>query len=104
DGYIEFKRRSIRGILHQGWKDSDESMGGSVGARPTHPVALVEVQGYYYAAKVALAEALRRYGTAEHKHLAQRLESEAARLKANFNRDFWWEEEGFFVQALNAYK
>jgi glycogen debranching enzyme len=104
DGYIEFKRRSQRGILHQGWKDSDESMGGYTGPFPVQPVALVEVQGYYYAAKAALAEALRRYGNAEQVQLAVRLEKEAANLKAQFNRDYWWEEEGFFYQALDADK
>lgn len=104
DGYIEFIRRSPRGILHQGWKDSDESMGGAIGPRPSQPVALVEVQGYYYAALVGLAEALYRYGDEAQKELAGQLESRAAQLKANFNRDFWWEEEGFLVQALDSQK
>jgi glycogen debranching enzyme len=105
DGYIEFERRSTkRGILHQGWKDSDESMGGVLGARPVPPIALVEVQGYYYAAKVALAEVIRQFGSEAQQALADELEKEAQRLKARFNRDFWWEEEGFFAQALDGNK
>jgi glycogen debranching enzyme len=104
DGYIEFSRRSKRGILHQGWKDSDESMGGSIGPRPSLPIALVEVQGYYYAALVAVAETLRHFGDTSQKELATQLEARAARLKANFNRDFWWPEEGFFAQALDGQK
>ncbi len=102
DGYIKFKRRSKRGILHQGWKDSDESMGGVIGPRPSLPLALVEVQGYYYAALIALAETLRHFGDARQLELATRLEAKAAQLKINFNRDFWWEEEGFFAQALDG--
>ena len=104
DGYIEFKVRSPRGILHQGWKDSDESIGGTLGPRPTQPLALTEVQGYYYAALTGLARILRRYGNTEQHELASRLDSQAATLKEQFNRDFWWEEEGIFVQALDAQK
>ncbi len=104
DGYIEFKRRSRRGILHQGWKDSDESMGGSLGPRPSLPIALVEVQGYYYAALVGLAETLHQYGNPGQFELAEKLEARAARLKENFNRDFWWPEEKFFAQALDGQK
>jgi glycogen debranching enzyme len=96
--------RSPRGILHQGWKDSDESIGGTMGPRPSQPLALIEVQGYYYAALTGLARTLRRYGHAEQRELANRLDSQATRLKEQFNRDFWWEEEGFFVQALDAQK
>jgi glycogen debranching enzyme len=102
DGYIKFKRRSPKGILHQGWKDSDESMGGYAGPYPPQPLALVEVQGYYYAALISLSEALLRFGDPSHHKLAEELQTRAARLKDQFNRDFWWEEEGFFVQALDA--
>ncbi len=103
-GYITFSRRSGRGILHQGWKDSDESMGGADGPRPRPPLALVEVQGYYYAAQVALAQALRRWAGPEEVGRAADLEERAATLKLNFNRDFWWPEEGFLVQALDGDK
>lgn len=104
DGYIEFNRRSERGILHQGWKDSDESMGGSLGPHPEGPLALVEVQGYYYAALVATARVLRRFGNTAQQTLAGTLDSQAARLKEAFNRDFWWPEEKFFAQALDGHK
>jgi glycogen debranching enzyme len=104
DGYIEFKRRSRRGILHQGWKDSDESMGGDLGPRPAQPLALVEVQGYWYAALEGLAETLRVYGSGEQFALAEQLQRKAAALKEQFNRDFWWPEEGFYAQALDANK
>lgn len=104
DGYIEFRRRSRKGILHQGWKDSDESMGGDLGPRPVQPVALVEVQGYWYAAMLGLAAVLRHYGSGGQLLTATRLEAKAAALKAHFNRDFWWPEEGYYAQALDADK
>ena len=101
-GYIKYRRRSERGILHQGWKDSDESMGGFSGVRPPQPIALVEVQGYWYDAQIKLAAILRRFGDQEQQVLATRLETEAAQLKQNFNRDFWWAEETFYYQAIDA--
>jgi glycogen debranching enzyme len=104
DGYIKFSRRSERGILHQGWKDSDESMGGTAGPRPFMPIALVEVQGYYYAALVSLSISLKHYGDNKQRDLATQLEARAAKLKENFNRDFWWEEVGFFAQAIDGQK
>ncbi len=108
DGYIEYKTRSTRGIRNQGWKDSDESLGGTVGPRPAPPIALVEVQGYYYAALLGVAETLKRYGGAVDEQakggLVARLEDQAAHLKEQFNRDFWWEEEGFYVHALDGSK
>jgi glycogen debranching enzyme len=66
------------------------------------------VQGYYYAALLGVAETLEQYGGAIHEQanggLAARLQNQAARLKEQFNRDFWWEEEGFYVHALDGSK
>lgn len=104
DGFIEFDRRSERGILHQGWKDSDESMGGALGPHPVGPIALVEVQGYYYAALTSVARVLRRFGDATQQALAESLDAQAARLKTAFNQKFWWPEENFFAQALDGRK
>jgi glycogen debranching enzyme len=104
DGFIEFNRRSERGILHQGWKDSDESMGGTLGPHPEGPIALVEVQGYYYAALTEIAKVLRQFGGPERQGLAQDLETRAARLKEKFNQDFWWPEANFYAQALDGQK
>jgi glycogen debranching enzyme len=108
DGYIEFSARSNRGIRHQGWKDSDESLGGVVGPRPKPPIALVEVQGYYYAALTGVAEVLRRYGgrVAEQAKgaLSDKLIKQALALKTQFNRDFWSDATGFYVHALDGSK
>ena len=108
DGYVEFSTRSDRGIRHQGWKDSDESLGGTIGPRPKPPIALVEVQGYYYAALTGVAEALRCYGSGVEEQtkggLAGKLEKQAAGLKAQFNRDYWSEATGFYVHALDGSK
>jgi glycogen debranching enzyme len=57
DGLVRYERRNPRGLAHQGWRDHDL---GAVGIAP--PVALVEVQGYWYAAERAAARLERASG------------------------------------------
>jgi glycogen debranching enzyme len=71
------------------------------GSRAEQPIALVEVQGYVYQAKVGMAGLLRRRGEGA---LADRLEREAEALKERFNRDFWMEDEQFYALALDRHK
>ena len=56
------------------------------------PIWLVEVQGYVYLAKVALANLYDRAGESER---ATQLRDQAEGLRARFNRDFWVEERQF---------
>ena len=49
DGFIDYKRHSTVGLVSQAWKDSDE-LGDIV-----EPVAVVEAQGYAYAAWQAVS-------------------------------------------------
>src|SRR5690606_29748414 len=65
------------------------------------PIALCEVQGYVYAAKLAAAGLARLVGAHAR---AQALEAEARALKERFNRAFWSEELGTFVLALDGEK
>jgi glycogen debranching enzyme len=85
-GYLEYEKRSPRGLVNQGWKDSREAVIYSDGTLAKPPIALVEVQGYVYAAKKKLAPLFAALG--DHA-LASRLRQEAASLKRRFNRDFW---------------
>ena len=64
------------------------------------PRACCEIQGYAYDAKVRCARLARRSGTTP--ALAARLESEAARLKERFNRDFWMPERECFALAIDG--
>ena len=50
DGFVDYRRRDPRGLANQGWKDSWDGITRSDGTLPTAPLALVEVQGYAYAA------------------------------------------------------
>ena len=55
DGFVEYERQSADGLLHQGWKDSDDALFHADGSPARGSVALCEVQGYVYAARRAAA-------------------------------------------------
>jgi glycogen debranching enzyme len=101
DGYVEYIAHHGGGVINQGWKDSAESVQYDDGRMAVPPIALVEVQGYVYQAKIGLASLLRDRGDGE---LASRLEREARDLKERFNRDFWLEDEQFYALALDRDK
>ncbi len=101
DGYVEYRKRSPRGLDNQGWKDSWNGVVHPDGALAGVPIALVEVQGYVYQAKSRMARLARDLGETD---VADRLVGEAAELKERFNRDFWMEKEGYFALALDGQK
>ncbi|HYU60486.1 MAG TPA: glycogen debranching N-terminal domain-containing protein [Solirubrobacterales bacterium] len=103
DGYVEYQRRNEdTGLENQCWKDSWNSIIWNDGTLAELPRATCEIQGYVYDAKVRTARLAREiWGDAE---LADRLETDAARLKEQFNRDFWMPERGFFAVALDGGK
>ncbi len=101
DGFIEYSRHSPNGLVHQGWKDSDDAVFHADGTLAGGPIALCEVQGYVYAARRAAAKLARLLGE---KARALQLERSAATLKERFNRAFWSEELGMFVLALDGEK
>jgi glycogen debranching enzyme len=101
DGYVEYETKSRWGLRNQGWKDSYDSLKFPDGKLPEPPIALVEVQGYVYAAKVGMSELLARRGD---KETSARLAQEAFLLKERFNTDFWLPDKAFYAQALDGSK
>jgi glycogen debranching enzyme len=101
DGFIEYERRSPAGLRNQGWKDSHDSVVHADGSLAEGPIALVEAQGYVYRAKLTIAEVYAALGDTD---TAQRLRSEAARLREAFNEAFWNAQEGTFALALDGRK
>ncbi len=101
DGYVEYRSSSEHGLINQGWKDSGDAIIDASGRVATPPIALVEVQGYVYAAKLAIADLYRRAGQGSK---ADRLTAEGAELRAAFNRDFWLADIGCYALALEADK
>ena len=99
DGYVCYVGNSDKGLLNQGWKDSGEAIVREDGQFAHPPIALVEVQGYVYLAKMSIADLFERIGERDR---ATHLRAEARALRARFNRDFWLEEEGCYALALEA--
>ena len=65
------------------------------------PIALVEVQGYVYAAKRVAADLARRLGFTDRAAL---LETQAKTLRRQFEDAFWCEEIGSYALALDGAK
>lgn len=101
DGLVEYARTSARGLVNQGWKDSGDGVPFPDGRLPEPPVALIEVQGYVYDAKVRAAELFERAGDHD---AAIRLRIEAERLRAQVIDRFWLDDLGTFALALDGHK
>lgn len=101
DGFVEYEQRAPAGLINHGWKDSHDSMVHADGSLAHGPIALVEVQGYVYEAKLRIADVYEALGDSPR---AERLRAEAAELRAAFNEVFWDADEGFFALALDGRK
>ena len=101
DGFVEYKTKSSKGLTNQGWKDSQDSIFYEDGSLAEDPIALCEVQGYVYDAKVKAAEMAGVLGDPD---LQERLLNEARLLKEKFNEQFWSESKKIYVLALDGKK
>jgi len=101
DGFIEYERRGDTGLVNQGWKDSDDSVFHADGAYAAGAVALCEVQGYVYAAKLHAAAIAAAIGFTAR---AKTLRDEAERFRERFEAAFWCEDIGTYALALDGGK
>jgi glycogen debranching enzyme len=101
DGFVEYGRRSKDGLVQQGWKDSNDSVFHRDGALAEGPIALCEVQGYVYAARLGMAHLARVLGEEK---LAEEQSRRALSLRENFDRVFWCPELSTFALALDGNK
>jgi glycogen debranching enzyme len=101
DGFVEYLRRSKRGLTNQGWKDSWDANIHRDGTIARPPIALSEVQGYVYDAKYRMASLLRHFGDSER---ADRLKKESSELAKRFEKAFWMPQRGFYAMALDSDK
>ncbi len=101
DGFVEYHRQSADGLVHQGWKDSDDAVFHADGAPAVGPIALCEVQGYVYAARRAGAALAAMLGQTQR---AGQLMRQAEALRAQFERTFWCEELSTYAVALDGDK
>jgi glycogen debranching enzyme len=103
DGFVEYQKRSERGLDNQSWKDSGDSQRFADGRIASAPIAPAEVQGYVYDAKKRMAEIAREVW--RDRHLAERLDKEADRLRKRFDQAFWVPERGgYYALALDGKK
>ncbi|HEV8208357.1 MAG TPA: trehalase family glycosidase, partial [Acidimicrobiia bacterium] len=103
DGFVEYERRTERGLENQSWKDSGDSQRFHDGSLAKAPIAPAEVQGYVYDAKCRVADLAREVW--RDRELATRLEREAEELRRRFDEAFWiGERGGFYALALDREK
>ena len=101
DGFVEYSRRSKDGLVHQGWKDSQDAVFHADGRSAEGPIALCEVQGYVFAAKRGAAQLAFVLG---HTGQAERLLKEADKLRTQFERRFWCNDLSSYALALDGSK
>jgi glycogen debranching enzyme len=101
DGFVEYGRRSEHGLEQQGWKDSQDSVFHEDGRIAEGPIALCEVQGYAYAARLGAADLADALG---HTESARELRESALELFDKFQRAFWCEGLGLYALALDGDK
>jgi glycogen debranching enzyme len=101
DGFVEYERRSPAGLANHGWKDSHDAVVHADGSLAEGPIALVEVQGYVYEAKLRIADV---YDALGDRQRATALRAQAGALRVAFNEAFWDPDEGYFVLALDGRK
>jgi glycogen debranching enzyme len=101
DGFVEYAGHSPRGLIQQGWKDSADSVFHEDGTLAAPPIALCEVQGYVYAAKLSAARLASVLG--DEKSSAA-LIGEADRLQNKFEEIFWCQELSTYALALDGSK
>jgi len=101
DGFVEYRAKSRKGLVQQGWKDSHDSVFHRDGTLAEPPIALCEVQAYVFAAMRAAARIAARIGQSE---LAKKLSTKAEGIQEKFERQFWDEDLNSYVLALDGQK
>lgn len=98
-GLLDYARGESSGLSNQGWKDSEDSVFHADGRFPEGPIALVEVQGYAFAAFRAMSDfAGRRGDQAAAEHWRIRAET----MRQNVEQHFWMPQHGYYGIALDG--
>ena len=101
DLFAEYHQESSKGFPNQGWKDSEDSNVHRNGDYAESPIALSEVQGYIYQAKMGLADI---YESLNRSETAEILKQEAEELQQKFEKAFWMDDVSFYAIALDKDK
>lgn len=99
-GFLSYARAETTGLANQGWKDSHDSIFHADGRLADGPIALVEVQGYVFAAFQAAALCARALGRHD---VANARESAAIAMQTRFEGAFWAPEIGSYALAIDGH-
>jgi glycogen debranching enzyme len=100
DGLVAYQRGEDSGLVNQGWKDSHDSVFHDDGRFAEGPVALIEVQGYAFAAFRAMAALARWRGESDS---ADHWRGCAERIRVAVERSFWLEDLQFYAIAVDGH-
>ena len=99
-GFLDYARAEQSGLVNQAWKDSHDSMFYADGSLPRGPLAVVEVQGYAYAALNAMAELA---AARDDLQRSAAWRARAERLRAAIEKQFWIPELNFYAIAIDGH-
>jgi len=100
DGFVEARPRGA-GPAHHSWKSSPDAIFHADGRLATGTLAVCEVQGYVYAARLGAARIARSLGETAR---AIALVEAAQALQARFNTAFWCNDIESYALALDGDK
>ncbi len=101
DGFLEYDRKSVNGLVNQGWKDSNDAVFHADGRLADAPIALAEVQAYAYAAYLGASRLAQALGDVPR---SAELAVAGERLRQRFETAFWCDEIGTYALALDRDK
>jgi glycogen debranching enzyme len=99
DGLVDYLPAAKSGLANQGWKDSVDSVFHADGTFARGPIALVEVQGYVYAARRAMAVLADRRGE---RGMALRWADRADELQRIVEQRYWMSDCSFYGLAIDG--
>jgi glycogen debranching enzyme len=101
DGFLEYERRSPKGLKNHGWKDSDEAIRYPNGRLVENPIATVEEQAYHW---IALQRAAEIFVALDDQGRADEFLERARQLRRRWHDAFWMADEGFYAMAIGPEK
>jgi glycogen debranching enzyme len=96
DGFLDYRASKTGGLVNQAWKDSNDSIFHADGSLAEGAIAVVEVQGYVYAARRGMADLAERRGDLE---AAAKWRAQAESLRQNVEAKYWMDESEFYAIA-----
>ena len=98
-GFLDYARGEDTGLVNQAWKDSHDSIFHDDGRFPKGPVAVVEVQGYAYAAFKCMSELATRRGN---EMRGTEWLRKADSLRAAIEERFWIPQMHYYAIAIDG--